>query len=98
LSRAAIVGGVRNAEVTSSSLVSSTTLRSFPSSHLILSGMNKDDKPDRVGLCASCQHAEVIRSSKGSTFYLCKLSAVDPGFPRYPPLPVVSCSGYQPCP
>jgi hypothetical protein len=60
--------------------------------------MNKDDKPDRVGLCASCQHAEVIRSSKGSTFYLCKLSAVDPGFPRYPPLPVVSCSGYQPCP
>ena len=52
----------------------------------------------RVGLCASCQNAEVIRSSKGSTFYLCKLSATDPRFPRYPSLPVFTCSGYQPCP
>jgi hypothetical protein len=60
--------------------------------------MTDADKPDRVGLCASCQHAEVIPSSKGSTFYLCKLSAVDPRFPRYPALPVISCVGYHPCP
>ena len=60
--------------------------------------MKAADKRDRVGLCALCQHAEVIRSSKGSTFYLCKLSATDPRFPRYPALPVISCSGYQPCP
>jgi hypothetical protein len=57
-----------------------------------------DDEPDRVGLCAFCQHAEVIHSSKGATFYLCKLSATDPRFPRYPRLPVISCFGYQRCP
>jgi len=60
------------------------------------------DEPERsrqrAGLCASCRHADVIRSSKGSAFYLCKLSAIDPRFPRYPSLPVITCSGYQPCP
>jgi hypothetical protein len=57
-----------------------------------------DRSPDRIGLCRSCRHAEVIPSSKGSTFYLCTLSATDPRFRRYPALPVVSCIGYQPCP
>ncbi len=60
--------------------------------------MESEEEPDHVGLCASCRQAEVIRSSKGSTFYLCRLSAIDPRFPRYPTLPVISCSGYQPCP
>ena len=60
--------------------------------------MQEPDASDRVGLCASCQNAQVIKSSKGSAFYLCKLAATDPRFPRYPALPVVSCSGYQPCP
>ena len=60
--------------------------------------MQSDDTPDRVGLCASCRRVDVIRSSKGSIFYLCTLSAIDPRFPRYPSLPVRSCSGYQPCP
>lgn len=51
--------------------------------------------PDRAGLCASCRFAEVILSSKGSTFYLCTLAATDPAFRRYPVLPVLRCSGYQ---
>jgi hypothetical protein len=55
-------------------------------------------RDDRVGLCRSCRHADVITSSKGSTFYLCTLSATDPRFRRYPVLPVISCIGYQPCP
>jgi hypothetical protein len=50
----------------------------------------------RVGLCASCSHADVVRSSKGSTFYLCRLSEMDPAFRKYPVLPVRVCSGYQP--
>jgi len=38
----------------------------------------------------------VVTSSKGSRFYLCRLSAVDPRFPKYPPIPVLVCSGFVP--
>ena len=48
-----------------------------------------------VGLCATCAHAKVIMSSRGSTFTLCQLSFVDPRFAKYPALPVRACSGYQ---
>jgi hypothetical protein len=48
-----------------------------------------------AGLCASCVHAKVITSSRGSVFYLCQLSYVDPNFAKYPNLPVLACSGYQ---
>ena len=48
-----------------------------------------------IGLCATCQHVQRITSDRGSIFYLCKLSAVDPRFPKYPGLPVLSCSGYE---
>ncbi len=50
----------------------------------------------RVGLCASCAHAEIVTSSKHSIFYLCRLSATDPRFRKYPVLPVRACSGYHP--
>jgi len=50
---------------------------------------------DRVGLCASCRFADVIASSKGSTFYRCRLSETDPAYRRYPVLPVLACRGYQ---
>jgi len=56
---------------------------------------NADAANARVGLCASCLHAQRIVSSKGSTFYLCRLSAIDPRFRKYPVLPVRACSGYQ---
>lgn len=51
-----------------------------------------------VGLCAGCAHVRVVRSGKGSTFYLCELSRVDPAFPRYPRLPVLRCRGFTPTP
>jgi len=47
------------------------------------------------GLCASCQHARLIESSRGATFVLCRLSYVDPRFARYPRLPVLACDGYE---
>jgi hypothetical protein len=56
--------------------------------------MNAAMAADRAGLCASCRWAEVVTSSRGSTFYLCTLSAKDPSFPRYPALPVRACRGY----
>jgi len=49
---------------------------------------------DRRGLCTSCEHMQTVTSSKGSTFVLCALSATDPRFPKYPRLPVLTCSGY----
>jgi hypothetical protein len=52
--------------------------------------------PGQAGLCASCRFAEIITSSRGSTFYLCRLSETNPAFRRYPMLPVRQCSGYQP--
>jgi len=49
-----------------------------------------------AGLCARCAHVQIVTSNRGSTFYLCRLSAEDPRFPRYPRLPVLECEGYQP--
>jgi hypothetical protein len=36
-----------------------------------------------------------IRTDRGSVFYLCQLSKADPKFPKYPRLPVLTCSGYE---
>jgi len=49
-----------------------------------------------VGLCTDCQHARRVESSRGSPFYLCQRSASDATFPKYPRLPVIRCSGYEP--
>ena len=50
--------------------------------------------PVSVGLCADCVNVKVMRSDRASVFYLCQLSFTDPRFPKYPPLPVLSCNGY----
>jgi hypothetical protein len=49
-----------------------------------------------AGLCDTCTHVQIITSSKGSSFVLCRLSEVDPAFRRYPRLPVIACPGYLP--
>jgi|ERR1700756_620761 hypothetical protein len=51
---------------------------------------------EMAGLCSQCQHARLVGSSKGSAFLLCELSKTDPRFARYPRLPVLVCSGYEP--
>ena len=48
------------------------------------------------GLCATCRHAQAITSDRGSSFLRCALSNVDPGFPKYPRLPVIECAGWTP--
>ena len=50
---------------------------------------------DPVGLCVSCIHSRRITSGKGATFWLCRLAERDPAYPKYPPLPVLRCGGYQ---
>jgi hypothetical protein len=56
------------------------------------------DSPKKVeaGLCSGCHHARTILSDRRSVFVMCQLSAVDPKFPKYPRLPVLSCPGYSP--
>lgn len=49
-----------------------------------------------AGLCESCRNVRILEAKTGSRFFLCELSAVDPAFPKYPPIPVLRCAGYQP--
>jgi len=46
------------------------------------------------GICELCCHAQIVRSGRGSIFYLCRLSFTWPQFPKYPRLPVTECPGY----
>jgi len=47
-----------------------------------------------VGLCWSCRHARVVETPR-SRFWLCRLSATDARFERYPRLPVRACPGHE---
>jgi len=50
----------------------------------------------REGLCPGCANVQIITSDRGSRFYLCRLSATDPRFAKYPVQPVLACRGFQP--
>ena len=50
---------------------------------------------DSVGLCLSCRWVHTVTNRRGSTFYRCGRADTDPAFPRYPPLPVLQCVGYE---
>jgi hypothetical protein len=53
--------------------------------------------PPAAGLCNSCAHQQVVRTTRGSLFSLCRRSRDEPErFPRYPRLPVTACPGYEP--
>jgi hypothetical protein len=47
------------------------------------------------GLCETCRHARTVETARGSRFVLCERSRTDPRFPRYPPLPVTRCAGFE---
>jgi hypothetical protein len=49
-----------------------------------------------AGLCDLCRHQQLVPNTRGSVFSLCRRSRTEPErFPRYPPLPVVECEGYE---
>jgi hypothetical protein len=50
---------------------------------------------DPVGLCATCQWMRTVTNRRGSVFYRCARAESDPRFVRYPPLPVLTCPGYE---
>lgn len=52
-----------------------------------------DGKPT-PGLCADCRHARVVTTARAN-YFLCRLAQRDLRLPKYPPLPVLRCSGYR---
>ena len=49
-----------------------------------------------IGLCLHCRYATIVRSAHNAAYYLCERSKTDPDFAKYPRLPVLSCSGFEP--
>jgi hypothetical protein len=61
---------------------------------------NVDDRQkaidfSRAGICAECSFAKRIQSERGSIFWMCERSASDPGYAKYPRLPVMRCAGFS---
>jgi hypothetical protein len=48
-----------------------------------------------AGLCDSCVHQRIVKTTRGSRFSLCERSRTDASYPRYPRLPVTACRGYE---
>jgi hypothetical protein len=55
----------------------------------------KDSGDAKAGLCAVCRHVKINRNDRGAVFYYCRKSETDRLFPKYPPLPVLTCRGYE---
>ena len=49
----------------------------------------------RIGLCSDCQHCRIVKTER-SAFYMCRLALTNPEYRKYPPLPVLRCTGYAP--
>lgn len=49
-----------------------------------------------AGLCDACRHQKLIRTGRGSEFSMCERSKTEPGYPKYPRVPVLACPGYEP--
>lgn len=47
------------------------------------------------GLCGGCRWARLVVNRRGSEFLLCGRQRIDPRFRKYPPLPVLSCAGFE---
>lgn len=48
-----------------------------------------------AGLCDTCIHQRIIRTTRGSAFSLCERSRTDEDYLRYPRLPVLECRGHE---
>jgi hypothetical protein len=49
-----------------------------------------------AGLCDSCVHQKLIRTTRGSVFSMCLKHREDERFAKYPPIPVGRCPGFAP--
>lgn len=51
--------------------------------------------PAEPGLCGRCRHLRLLGSPR-SVFVRCGLAEEERAFARYPPLPVLACTGFVP--
>ena len=50
-----------------------------------------------AGLCDTCAHQRIVRTTRGTAYSLCERSRTEPErYPRYPRIPVVRCAGHEP--
>jgi hypothetical protein len=50
-----------------------------------------------AGLCGTCAHQKLIHTTRGTTYSMCLRHRTEPErYPKYPPLPVRACAGYEP--
>ena len=58
--------------------------------------MPEASPPPSAGLCDRCRHQQIVRTTRGSRFSLCRRSRDEPErYPRYPRVPVLRCGGYE---
>lgn len=50
------------------------------------------------GLCATCVHAKLNETHRGTAYLRCTRAAWDARLTRYPRLPVTACPGFEPSP
>jgi len=62
----------------------------FPARSTSLAG-----EAQSAGLCFDCEHCRTLQSAKGSVFRRCGRHDREPGFRKYPPLPVLLCAGFE---
>lgn len=67
-----------------------------PGAELVARSLQDLRADPSVGLCSVCAHSRVTGNRRGSIFWLCRLSADDARFRRYPRLPVARCPGFEP--
>ncbi len=48
-----------------------------------------------VGLCLTCRWKRAVTNRRSSVFFRCARADADARFVRYPPLPVLTCPGYE---
>jgi hypothetical protein len=51
--------------------------------------------PVDPGRCGDCRHALVKATNRGTAYLRCARSAWDERLPKYPPLPVRDCPGFE---
>ena len=59
--------------------------------------MGRRDSEDAFspsGLCGRCRNVRIIKGDNRNIYYLCRLSAVDHRYAKYPALPVTDCAGF----
>lgn len=52
--------------------------------------------PVDPGLCAVCEHASVKGTNRGTAYLRCTRAAWDDRLDKYPRLPVIGCTGFEP--